>query len=216
MLPHNRRRLSPRAAFAVAALTALTLTTGCEPHSRIHSGAPAGDLPDQEISDFVVSETDQGRMEWKLYARSASVYQARSTVVAQSVRVDFFDEQQHRSSTLTAREGELNQVQRDMVARGNVVLQTAEGTRMSTEQLRFLNRTQRIVTDEFVRVERAGDVLTGYGFESDPELHHFEFKHQVHALVRTRSGGLLEEHAPPRDSTKHEAARHDTAQGSGR
>jgi len=210
MLLQIRRRLSRHAALAVAALATITVTSGCEPHNRVRTGAPAGDLPDQEVSDFVVSETDQGKMEWKLYARSAAVYQARSTIVAQSVRVDFFDEQEHRSSTLTAREGELNQVQRDMVARGNVVLQTAEGTRMSTEQLRFLNRTQRITTDAFVRVERAGDVLTGYGFESDPELHHFEFKRQVHALVRTQSGGLLEERPTPHDSTSHDTTRRGT------
>jgi len=210
MLLQIRRRLSRHAALAVAALATITATSGCEPHNRVRTGAPAGDLPDQEVSDFVVSETDQGKMEWKLYARSAAVYQARSTIVAQSVRVDFFDEQEHRSSTLTAREGELNQVQRDMVARGNVVLQTAEGTRMSTEQLRFLNRTQRITTDAFVRVERAGDVLTGYGFESDPELHHFEFKRQVNALVRTQSGGLLEQRATPHDSTSHDTTRRGT------
>ncbi len=128
--------------------------------------------------------------------------------MARSVRVDFYDDKEQRSSTLTAREGELNQIQRDMVARGNVVLQTAEGTRMSTEQLRFLNRTQRIVTDAFVRVERAGDVLTGYGFESDPELHHFEFKRKVSALVRTRSGGLLEERGTARrDSSRREGGK---------
>jgi len=107
--------------------------------------------------------------------------------------VDFFDEKGTRSSTLTAREGELNQQRRDMVARGNVVLQTTEGTRMSTEELQFINQRQRIVSDVFVRVERAGDVLTGIGFESDPNLEHFEFKKKVQATVRTRSGGLLEE-----------------------
>jgi LPS export ABC transporter protein LptC len=188
------RRLALRAACFGAALALVTAASGCEPRSGARPGPASGELPDQEVSDFVVSETDQGRLEWKLYARSAAVYQARSAVVAQSVRVDFFDEQGRRSSTLTAREGELNQIQRDMIARGNVVLQTTEGTRMSTEQLRFLNKTQRIVTDAFVRVERAGDVLTGYGFESDPGLRHFEFKRQVRALVRTRSGGLLEQH----------------------
>jgi LPS export ABC transporter protein LptC len=87
----------------------------------------------------------------------------------------------------------MNQQRRDMVARGNVVLQTTEGTRMSTEELQFLNQKQRIVSDRFVRVERAGDVLTGVGFESDPDLHHFEFKTRVKATVRTRSGGILEE-----------------------
>ena len=107
------------------------------------------------------------------------------------MRVDFFGEDGTRSSTLTAREGELHQLRRNMVARGNVVLQTAEGTRMSTEQLRFLNREQKIVSDDFVRVERGGDVLTGIGFESDPRLEHFEFKREVKATVQTRSGGAI-------------------------
>jgi LPS export ABC transporter protein LptC len=85
----------------------------------------------------------------------------------------------------------MNQRTHDMVARGSVVLQTTEGTRMSTEQLQFLNKQQRIVSDVFVRVERGADVLTGYGFESDPDLEHFEFKRRVRAVVGTRSGGTL-------------------------
>jgi LPS export ABC transporter protein LptC len=150
-------------------------------------------LPDQEVSDFVVTETDAGNPQWTLYARSAAMYNARNAIVARGVRVDFFDDKGQRSSTLTAREGELNQQRHDMVARGNVVLQTTEGTRMSTEELQFVNDHQRIVSDRFVRVERAGDVLTGIGFESDPNLEHFEFKRQVRATVRTRSGGFLEQ-----------------------
>ena len=41
-----------------------------------------------------------------------------------------------------------------------------------------------------VRVQRAGDVLTGTGFESDPDLKHYEFKGKVRATVRTRPGGI--------------------------
>jgi len=65
---------------------------------------------------------------------------------------------------------------------------------MSTEELHFLNKEQKITAPptQQVRVERAGDVLTGYGFESDPNLRHFEFKSNVKAVVRTGSGGLLE------------------------
>ena len=179
----------------------VTLVTGslalaamsCDQARRVMPGATSGELPDQEVSDFMVTETDAGRPEWTLHARSAAMFNARNMLVARGVRVDFFDETGKRSSMLTAREGEMHQVRRDMVARGNVVLQTTDGTRMSTESLRFLNRTQRIVSDDFVRVERQGDVLTGYGFESDPNLEHFEFKREVKAVVRTRSGGALEE-----------------------
>jgi len=174
-------------------LTALTASlAGCERRGRVDPGVASGELPDQEVADFSVTETDQGNPQWTMYARSASVFSARNLIVAHGVRVDFFGEDGTRSSTLTAREGELHQLRRNMVARGNVVLQTAEGTRMSTEQLRFLNREQKIVSDDFVRVERGGDVLTGVGFESDPRLEHFEFKREVKATVRTQSGGVLE------------------------
>ena len=149
-------------------------------------------MPDQEVRDFTVTETDAGKPEWTMHARSAAMFNARNVLVARDVRVDFFDDKGERSSTLTAREGEMHQVRRDMTARGNVVLQTTEGTRMSTESLRFLNQTQKIVSDDFVRVERQGDVLTGYGFESDPDLRHYEFKSKVNAVVRTKSGSILE------------------------
>jgi LPS export ABC transporter protein LptC len=162
------------------------------------SSAPAqetGELPDQEVSDFVLTETDEGRPQWKLFARYAATYNVRNVIEARSIRVDFFDEDGEETSELTAREGEIRLQSRDMTARGNVVLQTREGTRMSTELIQFLNREQRIVSpvDQMVRVERGGDVLTGYGFESDPDLQHFEFKRQVEAVVRTRSGGGVRE-----------------------
>jgi len=172
-----------------AAVMALALA-GCGHKGAIGPAGTSGELPDQEVRDFALTETDQGNPEWKLYARYAAMYDARNVIVARSVRVDFYDEQGRKTSELTAREGEINQLTRDMIARGNVVMQTTEGTRMSTEKLRFLNRTQKVVSDQLVRVEHDGNVLTGVGFESDPELKHYEFKSRVQAVVRN-SGGVV-------------------------
>ena len=174
----------------------LLLASGCGRQNRVWPAGNSGELPDQEVSDFALTETEQGTPSWKLYARYAATYSARNLVVARSIRVDFFDEKGQKSSELTAREGEIQQQSRDMTARGNVVLQTTEGTRMSTEELRFYNKQQKIVSPatQQVRVERGGDVLTGYGFESDPNLRHFEFKTNVKAVVRTQSGGGILEH----------------------
>jgi LPS export ABC transporter protein LptC len=185
-------RISRMAALALAALLAAGLAAGCGRQRDMSPASATGELPDQEVSDFVLTETQEGTPAWTLFARYAATYSARNTITARAVRVDFFDREGKGTSTLTAREGEINQSSRDMLARGNVVLKSAEGTRMSTEEMRFLNRTQRIVVPDtrLVRVERTGDVLTGYGFESDPELRHFEFKRRVTATVRTRSGGL--------------------------
>ena len=148
------------------------------------------ELPDQEVTDFVLTETDQGRPQWTLYARYAATYQAKNLVQSRDIRVDFFDDKGARSSELTAHEGEIQQQTRDMTARGNVVMQTTEGTRMTTEELHFSNDRQLITSDRLVHVERPGFVGEGTGFASDPNLRHFEFKTQVHATVSGRPGGI--------------------------
>ena len=174
------------------AVGALLLVGSCGKQRAVSPAGSGEELPDQEVTDFALTETDEGLLLWKLYARYAATYNARNLVVARAVRVDFFDDRGERSSVLTAREGDLNQRTHNMTARGNVVLQTTEGTRLSTEELRFLNREQKIVVpvEQLVRVEHSGDVLTGYGFESDPDLRHYEFKRRVEATVRSRSNDL--------------------------
>jgi LPS export ABC transporter protein LptC len=137
-----------------------------------------------------------------MYAQHAATYQARDLVTVRGVRVDFFDgkgDKGVKSSELVAREGELQQRTRDMVARGNVVLLTNEGWRMSTEEMHFLNSTHKITSDKLVRVEKQGTVLEGVGFESDPNLEHFEFQHQIRATVQPGAGALAE---PKKDAKK--------------
>src|SRR5215510_10179308 len=151
---HGGRRGWPRTP--VVLIACLTLLGGCEPQRSAGPVGSTGELPDQEVRNFVLTETDQGNPVWKLYAGYAAMYDARNSIVARGVRVDFYDEQGRKTSELSAHEGEIDQQSRDMTARGNVVIQTAEGTRMSTEELRFLNRTQKVRSDREVRVERAG------------------------------------------------------------
>lgn len=189
MRPSGHPQFLPWTAMLVIAV----LGAGCGGQRAFESPGDSGELPNQEVGDFVLTETDQGTPVWTLYARHAATYSARNLVIARSVRVDFFDEDGKRTSELTANEGEINQRTRDMTARGNVVIQAAEGTRMSSQVLTFNNREQLIVApdDQLVRVERESDVLTGYGFASDPELKHFEFKRQVRARLRPRSDGII-------------------------
>src|SRR5215510_5748609 len=153
------RRPGKRRGWSRALLMAfawLPLLVGCGSQRSTGPVGSTGELPDQEVRNFVLTETDQGNPVWKLYAGYAAMYDARNSIVARGVRVDFYDEQGRKTSELSAHEGEIDQQSRDMTARGNVVIQTAEGTRMSTEELRFLNRTQKVRSDREVRVERAG------------------------------------------------------------
>jgi LPS export ABC transporter protein LptC len=177
--PSPSRRLS----LVIAALAVAGLALGCSGSTQRSATGAAVELPDSQVEDFTVTETDSGRAQWTLFAKQASTWQARDLVSARTVRILFFDEHGARSSELVAREGDLFQRTRDMVARGNVVLQTVEGWRMSTQEIRFANSTGRILSDSLVRVEKEGSVLEGIGFESDPNLQHFEFRQRVRATV---------------------------------
>ena len=171
------------ASLLLLGLLAAVLT-GCSGGKKVSGTGTSGELPDSEVEDFTVTETDSGRAQWTMFAKKASTYTSRDLVVALTVRVDFFGEDGQKSSQLVAREGELFQRTRDMVARGQVVLQTVEGWRMSTEELHFSNSLDKLRSDKLVRVEKEGSVLEGVGFESDPHLEHFEFRDRVRAIVQ--------------------------------
>jgi LPS export ABC transporter protein LptC len=168
------------------------VVAGCSGGKKLSASGTSGELPDSEVEDFSVTETDSGRPQWTLFAKHAATYQARDLVTARTLRIDFFDENDRKTSELIAREGELYQRTRDLVARGNVVLLTTEGWRMSTEEMHFLNSRRKITSDKLVRVEKQGTILEGVGFESDPNLQHFEFRHQIRATVQPGAGALAE------------------------
>jgi LPS export ABC transporter protein LptC len=187
----TRRLLSSGLVWGLLALGGIGVgLSGCSGGKKLSASGTTGELPDGEVEDFSITETDSGRTQWTLFAKHAATYQARDLVTARTLRIDFFDEKGQKSSELLAREGELYQRTRDMVARGNVVLLTTEGWRMSTEEMHFLNSHRKITSDKLVRVEKEGTVLEGVGFESDPNLEHFEFQHQIRATVQPGAGAL--------------------------
>ena len=146
-------------------------------------------IPDQEARDFTLTESSEGKKNWTLWASYAAMYTDRSIVDARTVRIEFFDEKQVRFSTLFADEGVVDQQTNNLKARGNVRVLTESGIKMETDSLRWLNGPRKIVSDAFVRVTRKTDVVTGYGFESDPSLDHFHIRSEVRAEVRDEESG---------------------------
>ena len=97
----TRREWSSTPATLIVALA--LLLSGCGRQRSIGPVGTTGELPDQEVRNFVLTETDQGNPVWKLYARYAAMYDARNSIVAQAVRVDFYDAQGNKTSELSAR-----------------------------------------------------------------------------------------------------------------
>jgi LPS export ABC transporter protein LptC len=190
-------RFDPRRwGVLLFALLAVALT-GC--HGRTPS-TPRGEeirVPDQEARDFTLTESSEGKKNWTLWASYAAMYNDKNLVDARTVRIEFFDDRGAKNSTLVADQGLVYQRTNDLEARGNVRVVTTTGVTLETDSLRWRNARRKIVSDAFVKVTRRGDVVTGYGFESDPNLEHFHLAREVRAEVRDEGGEVDKEVGAP-------------------
>jgi LPS export ABC transporter protein LptC len=173
-------------AFAAAALS-------CGQSDRPQRSLGTTEMADQEFSDFRTMESDSGQVKWILEAPVARVYNLRKLLVTDNPRITFYDENGEVSSVLTADMGEYNQDTHDMTALGNVVVTTIEGYTLETESLIMIRELGEIHSEDFVKVTRGDDILTGYGFTGYPELKNVDIKRDVRAYLRDEEGLIDDE-----------------------
>jgi len=169
------------AALAAAAVS-------CGQGDRPQRSLGTTEMADQEFSDFRTMESDSGQVKWILEAPVARVYNIRKLLVTDNPRITFYNENGEISSVLTAEMGEYNQDTHDMTALGNVVVTTIEGYTLETESLIMLRELGEIHSEDFVKVTKGDDVLTGYGFQGYPELKNVDIKRDVRAYLRDETG----------------------------
>ncbi len=169
------------AALAAAAVS-------CSQSERPQRSLGTSEMADQEFSDFKTMESDSGQVKWILEAPVARVYNIRKLLVTDNPRITFYDENGEISSVLTADVGEYNQDTHDMTALGNVVVTTKEGYTLETESLIMLRELGEIHSEDFVKVTKGNDILTGYGFQGYPELKNVDIKRDVRAYLRDEEG----------------------------
>ena len=180
-------------SLTLATLLALPLYLSCEGVGDDGRSVYTEDVPDQEFSDFTTVESDSGLVEWVLSAPVARVYNASKLLVTDDPRIEFYNEDGTLASVLLAKKGEYNQVTHDLTALGDVIVTSSEGYTLETESLVWVERLEEIHTEDFVRFIKGEDVLTGYGFRSDPNLQNVEILKDVKAYLRDDEGLVDEE-----------------------
>jgi len=168
-------------ALAAAAIS-------CGQSDRPQRSLGTTEMADQEFSDFTTMESDSGQVKWMLEAPVARVYNIRKLLVTDDPKITFYDENGEISSILTADKGEYNQETHDLTALGNVVVTTTEGYTLETESLIMIRELGEIHSEDFVKVTKGSDILTGYVFQGYPELKNVDIKRDVRAYLRDEEG----------------------------
>lgn len=148
-------------------------------------GLDPSTLPQQESWNSTILLSDSGRIEARIHAGYIQKFQGpQETRMSEGIVVHFYNTSGQQTTTLTAREGKVNEQTNDLEALGNVVVVSDDSTRLRSERLFWDNRRNLIHTPDFVTINSPREKVQGHGFESDQRLRNYRI-FRVTAQVRT-------------------------------
>jgi LPS export ABC transporter protein LptC len=131
-------------------------------------------LPSQESWHSKVTFTDSGKTKAILFAGHIRVfYDTQETLLDSSLKIDFYDEYQHKTSTLTSKRGRVDDATENLFAKDSVMVVNDSGVTITTSELMWRNKDRKIVSDKFVTILSPKEKIQGYGFESDQSLRNY-------------------------------------------
>jgi LPS export ABC transporter protein LptC len=135
-------------------------------------------IPSSILEDATIILTTEGKKEAVIYADTLFNFEEEDSTIAKVVKVDFYDEFGEYSSTLTSDEGLVRQKTNEFLVWGDVVVEN-DTARLDTESLRWNPDSRLITTDDFVKLRRGNDVITGYGMRADNRLENVQILRDV-------------------------------------
>ncbi|MFI5144979.1 MAG: LPS export ABC transporter periplasmic protein LptC [Ignavibacteria bacterium] len=130
-------------------------------------------IPNQESFNATVTFSDSGRVKAVLKAGRIRVFtKFNYTLIDRDALVDFYKAGVY-SSTLTGKRGKIFDATKDVEVYDSVKLVSVDGSVLTSNKLYWVNKTQRIKSDEFVHIVTKTDDISGYGFEADQNLKNY-------------------------------------------
>ena len=162
---------------SIACLILIFLVTGCSEEKikpSVNQSIQNERLPAQESWNSTVFFTDSGKTKAILYAGHLRVYEdTKETLMDEGIKVDFYNDQQIKSTTLTSKKGRVDETTNNLYAIDSVVAENDSGVVLKSEEIIWRNSDRKIATDKFVTIESPDEKIQGYGFESDQQLKNY-------------------------------------------
>ena len=159
--------------------TAIILSS-CETNlEQIKAFSSPEDLPVMEATNFETMYTDSGEVRFFIKAPKLLQFESENTtyiVFPQGIELIKYDTHQNVISSITADYAKKFEREEKWEAKNNVVATNAQGDTLKTEHLIWEEKTEQIYTEEFVRIIRDDQVITGIGFQSDQSLQNWRIK----------------------------------------
>lgn len=138
---------------------------------------------DLALKEIRYTETSDGIRRWTLVADSAAHSVSEGVSRIENIQMTFYDRQGAEDVVLSARSGSFRAESREVEALGDVVVKSARGFALYTEQLVYREADRVIYTQSPVRMVSAGMELTGKGMRLSVVDHRLELLSTVRARI---------------------------------
>jgi LPS export ABC transporter protein LptC len=165
---------------------------GCTSPSSLPTVANNIPIPQQTLEDFRLIVSEGGIRAWELESRTAQIYEKLEKVYIQDFRASLYEEGE-LVSVLSAQRGILDVAADNIEATGTVIVTSAKGSRLETEELHYISsngeeeKKGKFVTEEFLKITEPDRVTTGYGLKIDTDLENAKIKRDVKVKVESLS-----------------------------
>jgi LPS export ABC transporter protein LptC len=134
-------------------------------------------IPIQESWNSKIIFTENGKLKGILYSDHLEAYKSPKEKLLENLKVEFFNDSGEKTSQLTSKRGRINDVTQDMYAIDSVVaINDSANVKLETEELMWRKKDEKIVSEKFVRITTASEVIEGYGFVSDQHIQNYVIK----------------------------------------
>ena len=148
----------------------------------------------QPIEHIKVAElfhTEQGKVKVRLVASTIERFQdiQPSLIFSDHLEVFFYNDSSQLQSRLITDYASIDEEKNIMLAQNNVILISAEGKKLETDELLWDENKNKIYTDKKVKITTGNEVIYGEGFTSTPDFQQysitkihgtFDFASQTH------------------------------------
>lgn len=177
-IKNNKQGISGIAALLLGA--AILLFSACENNiEKIKPFTEPENLPEVEARNIQTLFTDSGEVRFFLKASRLLRFENDGKAFIEfpeGIELVKYNENNEIISSITADYAKQFEKEKRWEAKNNVIATNARGDTLKTEHLIWEEETERIHTEEFVKIIRADQIITGIGFESDQSLQNWRIK----------------------------------------
>ena len=178
-----------RALLVVAILATVSGACSSKKEPPVAAHSPLADSADQIMYGASFVLTEKGVAHAQMHGDTLYFFDDNTRIESEKPTITFFTSTGAKDAVLTALHGTSNTRTNNMIARGNVVVVSEDGRRLTTEELLYNQGRNEISSDSAFVMTEPNRRLAGTGFRSDPNMKNIQILKGASGLVRGVSTG---------------------------